>query len=81
MVVTDKFESFKHLCFTKQKNVYKSPFYVANFEKIYQSIVKTDLYEGLVLKRKNAKLSFGLKERNNNEWQIKCRKPTKNYNF
>lgn len=81
MVVSEKFESFKHLCFTRQKNIYKSPFYVGSFEKIYQSIVKTDLYEGLVLKRKNAKLSYGLNERNNNEWQIKCRKPTKNYDF
>jgi ATP-dependent DNA ligase len=81
MIVNKKLETFKHLCFTLHKNIYKSPFYAGNFEKIYQSIVQTDLYEGLVLKRKNAKLSFGLKEKNNNEWQIKCRKPTKNYDF
>jgi hypothetical protein len=48
---------------------------------LYAQIVDTDLYEGLVLKRKTAKLTFGLVEKNTNTWQIKCRKPTKNYDF
>ena len=74
-------ESFKHLCFTKHNNVYKAPYYTEGFELLYDMIVGVDLYEGLVLKRKNAKLSLGLTERNNNDWQIKCRKPTKLYDF
>lgn len=81
VVGEDKFESYKHLCCTKYQNVYKSPTYINNFSDLYNSIVDTDLYEGLVLKRKHAKLTLGLNEKNNNDWQIKCRKPTKNYQF
>jgi ATP-dependent DNA ligase len=77
----NKMETFHHLCFTSYKNIYVAPYYEGYFEELYDSIVKTDLYEGLVLKRKNAKLTIGLNEKNNNEWQIKCRKPTKNYQF
>lgn len=79
--VGDRMRTMEHLCFTSCHNIYVAPYYTGNFEKLYQSIVKTDLYEGLVLKRKNAKLTLGLNEKNNNEWQIKCRKPTKNYQF
>jgi ATP-dependent DNA ligase len=81
MRVSDKLESYSHLCFTKHKNCYKAPYYTKDFNLLYDSIVKTDLYEGLVLKRKTGKLNLGLTEKNNNEWQIKCRKPTKNYDF
>lgn len=81
MVGADKIETYKHLCCTKFKNVYVAPAYANNFEWLYNDIVDTDLYEGLVLKRRAAKLTFGLNEKNNNEWQIKCRKPTKNYAF
>jgi ATP-dependent DNA ligase len=77
----NKMECYKHLCCTKYANVYKAPTYINNFDKLYNDIVETDLYEGLVLKRKDAKLSIGLNEKNNNTWQIKCRKPTKNYAF
>jgi ATP-dependent DNA ligase len=77
----DGMKIYKHICCTTHKNIYRAPCYEKNFDSIYQSIVDTDLYEGLVLKRKNAKLSFGLTEKNNNDWQIKCRKPTKNYDF
>jgi ATP-dependent DNA ligase len=81
MRVGESFESYVHLCTTPHKNIYKAPCYDGNFDKLYKSIVDTDLYEGLVLKRKDAKLSYGLTEKNNNDWQIKCRKPTKNYDF
>jgi len=33
------------------------------------------------LKRKDAPLERGIKENNNVDTQIKCRKPTKNYTF
>jgi ATP-dependent DNA ligase len=81
MVVSDKMESMNHLCFTNYDNVYKAPYYEKSFTFLYESIVETDLYEGLVLKRKDAKLKLGLNEKNNSDWQIKCRKPTKNYAF
>ena len=81
MVEKDKMKTLAHVCFTKYDNVYKAPTYIGDFEPLYQEIVDTDLYEGLVMKRKDAKLTFGFNEKNNNEWQIKCRKPTKNYDF
>lgn len=81
IVVGSAIKSFNHLNVTRYTNVFKAPTYSGYFPELYQSIVDTDLYEGLVLKRKDAKLNFGFSEKNNNEWQIKCRKPTKNYDF
>jgi ATP-dependent DNA ligase len=81
MMVGEKIETMNHLCFTNYANVYKAPYYTKSFVMLYRSIVNTDLYEGLVLKRKSAKLTLGLNEKNNSDWQIKCRKPTKNYSF
>ena len=76
-----KLEHFEHLCMTNHKNIFVAPTYNRNFQVLYNSIVDTDLYEGLVLKRADAKLTYGLSEKNNNGWQIKCRKPTKSYKF
>jgi ATP-dependent DNA ligase len=81
LVGKNDIKCFKHLCCTKHDNVYRAPTYLNNFEALYHDIVDVDLYEGLVMKRKNAKLSLGLRENNNSDWQIKCRKPTKNYAF
>jgi hypothetical protein len=39
------------------------------------------MYEGLVMKRKNAKLELGTNEMNNVKSQLKCRKATKNYAY
>jgi len=82
MVVNEKgMLAYSHLCITKFNNVFKSPTYYNNFSLLYDSLVKTDLYEGIVLKRKDAKLTVGMSEKNNNTWQIKCRKETRNYSF
>jgi ATP-dependent DNA ligase len=77
----DGLEIYTHLCLTNIKGVYKAPSYLNDFEKLYQDIVKTDLYEGLVLKKLESKLDFGFQELNNQNWQVKCRKPTKVYHF
>jgi hypothetical protein len=50
-----------------------------NFEEIWNKITPYPVYEGLVLKKKNGKLRPGTVKNNNTDWQIKCRKPTKNY--
>lgn len=73
--------NYKHLYVTPYENVFRAPSYTNDFIELYNDIVDTDLYEGIVLKRKNAKLKFGFSEKNNSDWQIKCRKPTKNYDF
>lgn len=52
-----------------------------NFLEEYDKLTRIDLIEGLVMKRKNAKLEIGSSENNNTRSQIKSRKPTKNYKF
>lgn len=63
------------------ENVYKVKSYYDNFKDKYEEITKIDMVEGLVLKRKNARLEIGNTELNNIKSQVKCRKPTKNYKF
>lgn len=76
-----KMEMYEHICCANIQGVYKSPSYMAGFKDIYDELVKTELYEGLVIKRANAKLSVGFNENNNSDWQLKVRKETKNYKF
>jgi hypothetical protein len=52
-----------------------------DFMELYNELTKHEIYEGLVLKRRNAKLENGITEKNNTKTQIKIRKPTKNYQF
>ena len=81
-LVTDKgLEIYDYLCATAIEGVYKSPVYTAGFDFLYNDLVKTPLYEGVVIKKKDAKLTYGFQEKNNSEWQVKCRKPNKLYNF
>ena len=59
------------------ENIWMVKAFYENFEIIWEDIVKTDMLEGFVMKRKNAKL-----DRSGNKLsQFKCRKPTKNYTF
>lgn len=81
MVRGDKLEMYRHLCQTDIRGIYKAPTYMNDFLPLYRDLVKTDLYEGLVLKKANSKLAFGFQQKNNTDWQIKCRKETKIYNF
>lgn len=80
--VTEKGISiFNHLHTTQVENVYMAPSYQNNFMRLYDELIQTDLYEGLVLKKKAAKLELGFREKNNSGWQVKARKETKNYKF
>lgn len=51
------------------------------FEDIYNECTQIEVYEGLVLKQKSAKLLPGTREVNNNKWQIKSRRQSRNYSF
>lgn len=55
--------------------------YIGRTSDIYEKLVKIDMYEGVVIKRKSSKLENGISIDNNSKTQCKCRKPTKNYNF
>lgn len=81
VATAERFEIYDHLCCTEHTGIYKAPTYVHSFEKLYEEIIKTDLYEGVVLKKINSTLGYGLQELNNQDWQVKCRKTTKNYHF
>ncbi len=72
---------FNHLHTTQVKDVFMAPSYQNNFKGLYDELIQTDLYEGIVLKRKSAKLEVGSREKNNSAWQVKARKGTKNYSF
>jgi ATP-dependent DNA ligase len=63
------------------ENLFKIKSFYSDFEDVYSSLVEIDMYEGLVLKRKSAKLEVGSTENNNIKSQIKVRKPTKNYKY
>lgn len=63
------------------QNVFRIKSYYSDFENLYNSLVGIDMVEGLVLKRKSAKLEVGSTENNNIKSQIKVRKPTKNYKY
>jgi len=54
---------------------------VKDFKTCFDEITPHEMYEGLVLKKKNAPLENGFRVQNNVKSQIKCRKSTKNYNF
>lgn len=74
----------KHLCSTGTTGIFKSPTYFGGqkyFTELYSDIVRVDAYEGLVLKKLQSKLEPGFNSANNNLWQLKIRKPTKNYQF
>lgn len=76
-----KKECNKDYLFNVSENVYRTKSYFNNFEKTFNNFIKIDMLEGLVLKRKSAKLEAGITELNNTKTQMKCRKPTKNYKF
>jgi hypothetical protein len=63
------------------ENIYRVKSYTSNFLELYNDLVEIDMIEGLVLKRKSARLEAGTSELNNVKSQIKCRKPTKNYRY
>lgn len=63
------------------ENIYRVKSYDSDFKNLFDIYTKIDLVEGLVLKRKNAKLELATTEKNNWRSQIKCRKSTLNYKF
>ncbi len=63
------------------ENIYRVKSYNGGFLDLYNDLIKIDMYEGLVMKRKNAKLELGTSENNNVKSQLKIRKVTKNYKY
>jgi len=61
--------------------VYIVETFYKDFNNIFNKLINIDMYEGLVLKEKQAKLKNGISQKNNINSQLKVRKPTKNYNY
>lgn len=49
------------------------------FDELWKKLKAED--EGLVLKRRTAKLERCIRQTSNNAWQVKCRRPHTNYTF
>jgi hypothetical protein len=74
-------DSEKDYLYKISDNFYRVKSYNTGFKKRFDDLTPIDMIEGLVMKRKNAKLEIGATELNNVKSQLKCRKPTKNYKY
>ena len=74
-------DSDKYYLYSISENVYRVKSYYDNFDDIFNKFIKIDVIEGLVCKRKNARLELGVSENNNVKSQIKFRKKCNSYNF
>ncbi len=74
-------DSEKEYLYSISTNVYRVKSYINDFKNIFDKLTPIDMIEGLVMKRKTARLEIGTSELNNVKSQLKCRKPTKNYKY
>ncbi len=77
----DQIDSEKEYLYKISDNVYRVKSYIIDFKNIFDKLTPIDIIEGLVMKRKNARLEMGTSELNNVKSQLKCRKATKNYKY
>lgn len=75
-------DSEKSYLFSITNSIYRVKSYSDDFVNLFANITKRGtLIEGIVMKRKSARLELGNTATNNSRSQIKCRVPTKNYKF
>jgi hypothetical protein len=75
-------DSEKPYLYSISDNIYRVKSFETGFKQIYDHLAKDNsIYEGVVLKRKSAKLETGNTENNNTKSQLKCRVSTKNYKY
>lgn len=79
--VYGQIDSEKDYLYKISPNVYRVKSYTENFKNLFDRLTTIDIVEGLVMKRKNARLEIGTSENNNTKSQVKVRKPTKNYRY
>jgi ATP-dependent DNA ligase len=63
------------------ENVFRANNFSNNLEAEWKEITTVEMYEGFVFKKKTGTLTAGHKKENNMGWQLKIRKPTKNYSY
>lgn len=74
-------DSEKEYLYKVTQNTYRVKSYINNFKILFDKLTPIDMIEGLVMKRKAARLELGTSENNNTKSQLKCRKATKNYKY
>ena len=74
-------DSEKDYLYRISENVYRVKSYSFGFKSLFDKLTQIDMLEGLVMKRKTAKLEIGTSENNNIKSQLKSRKPTPNYKY
>lgn len=75
-------DSEKDYLYKISTNIYRVKSYTENFKSLYDRLTKNNqVIEGLVLKRKLARLELGASMDNNTRSQVKCRVATKNYRY
>jgi ATP-dependent DNA ligase len=72
-------ESEKDFLYIISENVYRVKTFEHGFKQLFEKFNSVEMVEGLVMKRKRARLELGTTENNNIKSQIKSRKQTKNY--
>lgn len=80
-ILYDKVDSEKEYLYKNSENVYRVKSYLKGFKNLFDKLTTIDMLEGLVMKRKNARLELGNSENNNTKSQLKCRKATRNYKY
>lgn len=55
--------------------------YSGALSALYDTVIADPSCEGLVLKNPKAKLAMCSRQKSNTDWQVKCRRPHKNYSF
>lgn len=74
-MIEDIFGGQQHKCFLL------APTYSTNFHEVYNNVIQDSENEGLVMKNKNGKIQWNLKDCPEVWWQLKVRKPSGSYQF
>lgn len=72
-------EEFDEWLYKVSENVFRVKTFTKDVPALWTKIVKIGMYEGFVFKKFDGILEGGNRAQNNVRWQIKIRKPTKNY--
>lgn len=78
-ILPSNVESYSHYVVTEK--VWRARTFTSGLSERFKAIKDTKIDEGLVLKKPQSTLKYCDIEKNNTSWQIKCRYPTKIYNY
>lgn len=72
-------ETYSH--YVLNEHIWLAKTHTTGFKELFEKSKEFSEDEGLVFKKPTATLEMCTKEKSNSGWQVKCRKPTKNYGF